>query len=58
MLPRPGREYVLRTALEDIRGEYDVILLDCSPSLGVVQTPRVVCGTKRRPSDTGMSGMP
>ena len=36
LLPRPGREYVLRTALEDIRGEYDVILLDCSPSLGVL----------------------
>jgi chromosome partitioning protein len=36
LLPRPGREYVLRTALEDIRDEYDVILLDCSPSLGVL----------------------
>ncbi len=36
LLPRPGREYVLRTALEDIRSEYDVILLDCSPSLGVL----------------------
>jgi chromosome partitioning protein len=36
LLPRPGREYVLRTALEDVRGDYDVILLDCSPSLGVL----------------------
>ena len=36
LLPRPGREYVLRTALEDVREEYDVILLDCSPSLGVL----------------------
>jgi len=36
LLPRPGREYVLRTALEDVRAEYDVILLDCSPSLGVL----------------------
>ncbi|KRE54984.1 chromosome partitioning protein [Phycicoccus sp. Soil748] len=36
LLPRPGREYVLRTALEEVRAEYDVILLDCSPSLGVL----------------------
>ena len=36
LLPRPGREYVLRTALEEVRDEYDVILLDCSPSLGVL----------------------
>lgn len=36
LLPRPGREYVLRTALEDVRADYDVILLDCSPSLGVL----------------------
>ena len=36
LLPRPGREYVLRTALEEVRADYDVILLDCSPSLGVL----------------------
>lgn len=36
LLGRPGREYVLRTALEPVRGRYDVILLDCSPSLGVL----------------------
>ena len=36
LLPRPGREYVLRTALDDVRVEYDVIRLDCSPSLGVL----------------------
>lgn len=36
LLPRPGREYVLRTALEPVVEEYDVILLDCSPSLGVL----------------------
>ena len=36
LLPRPGREYVLRSALEPVREEYDVILLDCSPSLGVL----------------------
>ena len=36
LLPRPGREYVLRSVLEPLRPSYDVILLDCSPSLGVL----------------------
>ncbi|HEV7173420.1 ParA family protein [Pedococcus sp.] len=36
LLPRPGREYILRGVLEDVRADYDVILLDCSPSLGVL----------------------
>lgn len=36
LLGRPGREYVLRTALETVRDEVDVVLLDCSPSLGVL----------------------
>ncbi len=36
LLPRPGREYVLRTALEPLLPDYDLVLLDCSPSLGVL----------------------
>lgn len=36
LMPRPGREYVLRTVLDAVREDYDVILLDCSPSLGVL----------------------
>ncbi|HET8595869.1 MAG TPA: ParA family protein [Intrasporangium sp.] len=36
LLPRAGREYVLRTSLEASRAGYDLILLDCSPSLGVI----------------------
>ncbi|MEO7130677.1 MAG: ParA family protein [Dermatophilaceae bacterium] len=36
LLPRPGREYVLRSALEAVTAAYDVVLLDCSPSLGVL----------------------
>ncbi len=36
LLARPGREFVLRTALEEVDGEYDIVLLDCSPSLGVL----------------------
>ncbi|HSU74714.1 MAG TPA: ParA family protein [Terrabacter sp.] len=36
LLPRPGREYVLRSALEGVDTAYDIVLLDCSPSLGVL----------------------
>jgi chromosome partitioning protein len=36
LLTKPGREYALRTALEEVSAAYDVILLDCSPSLGVL----------------------
>ncbi len=36
LLPRPGREYVLQSALEPVLGSYDLVLLDCSPSLGVL----------------------
>ncbi len=36
LLTRTGREYTLRSALEELAGDYDFILLDCSPSLGVL----------------------
>jgi chromosome partitioning protein len=36
LLGRPAREYVLQTALADVRKDYDLILIDCSPSLGVL----------------------
>jgi len=36
LLPRPGREYILRSVLEPVRVDYDVVLVDCSPSLGVL----------------------
>jgi chromosome partitioning protein len=36
LLSKPGREYALRTALEEVTQAYDVVLLDCSPSLGVL----------------------
>jgi chromosome partitioning protein len=36
LLSRPGREYVLRTALAEVSQAYDVVLIDCSPSLGVL----------------------
>ncbi len=36
LLTKTGREYALRAALEDLDGEYDEVLLDCPPSLGVL----------------------
>jgi chromosome partitioning protein len=36
LLTRTGREYALRSALEEISTDYDWVLLDCSPSLGVL----------------------
>lgn len=36
LLTRTGREFALRTALDDVRSEYDVVLVDCPPSLGVL----------------------
>ncbi len=36
LVPVPDRETVLRRALEPIRGEYDYVLADCPPSLGLL----------------------
>lgn len=36
LLTRTGREYVLRAALDDLRDTYDLIVVDCPPSLGVL----------------------
>jgi chromosome partitioning protein len=36
MINLPDREYMMKKALEPIRDEYDFIIIDCSPSLGLV----------------------
>jgi chromosome partitioning protein len=36
LLPVEHREFVLRRALEEVLPAYDVVLLDCSPSLGLL----------------------
>jgi chromosome partitioning protein len=36
LLTKTGREYVLRKALSKVVNEYDVIFVDCPPSLGIL----------------------
>lgn len=36
MLDMPNREKIMKTALSEIRNNYDYILIDCSPSLGLI----------------------
>jgi chromosome partitioning protein len=36
LLTRTGREFTLRAALEELQPDYDVVFLDCPPSLGVL----------------------
>ncbi|HKJ37524.1 MAG TPA: ParA family protein [Anaerolineales bacterium] len=36
LVDEDGREFLLRTALESLDAEYDYILIDCAPSLGIL----------------------
>nr|WP_218913107.1 ParA family protein [Janibacter alkaliphilus] len=45
LLTRPGREYVLSSVLDEVRTDYDVIILDCSPSLGVLTLAALTAAT-------------
>jgi chromosome partitioning protein len=36
MINLPNREYMMRRALDKVRDQYDFIIIDCSPSLGLV----------------------
>jgi chromosome partitioning protein len=36
LIQMPNREYMMRQALEKVKDDYDFIIIDCSPSLGLV----------------------
>ena len=36
LVDRPNRERVLANALQDVKNDYDYIIIDCSPSLGLI----------------------
>ncbi len=36
LINHPNREHILRNALEEVKGNYDFIIIDCSPSLGLI----------------------
>ncbi|MGI9090918.1 MAG: ParA family protein [Gemmatimonadaceae bacterium] len=36
LVDQPEREQVMRNAIEAVRGEYDYVLIDCPPSLGLI----------------------
>ncbi|MFL6105874.1 MAG: ParA family protein [Marmoricola sp.] len=45
LLTRTGREYVIRTFIEELGDEYDWVLLDCPPSLGVLTVAALTAAT-------------
>ena len=42
MINYPNRENVLKNILEPIKGNYDFIIVDCSPSLGLITVNALV----------------
>ncbi len=42
MINYPNRENVLKNALETVRNNYDFIIIDCSPSLGLITVNSLV----------------
>lgn len=36
MINMPNREFMLKTALDKVKDQYDFIIIDCSPSLGLI----------------------
>lgn len=46
LVDKPGREFYLRTLIEQVAGDFDYILLDCPPSLGLVTLNALCAATE------------
>lgn len=38
LINQPNREYIIKRLIESIKDQYDFIIIDCAPSLGIVTT--------------------
>ena len=36
LIPHPSRDHIMRKAMEDLKEQFDFIIIDCSPSLGLI----------------------
>ena len=48
MLKIENRESVLKSALAGIRDDYDFIIIDCSPSLGLITVNSLTAKSRRK----------
>lgn len=46
LVDKPGREFYLRTLIEQVAADFDYILLDCPPSLGLVTLNALCAATE------------
>ena len=53
-----SREFTLRTYVNEAKKHYDVVLIDCMPSLGMITIKRPGCGGQREYPGAGLTISP